>query len=454
MIRHALWPLAIALPVVIAGCASGPRAEQTLRVVAEDGETRVAVDSLTTEYDVEGLRVIQRGVYSSDVVAVRLYLLGGVRQLTPATQGIESMLLEASSYGSARYPRAAMRAAVGRTGSGVGFDADMDWSVYQFHGLRQAFDSTWAVWADRLLHPTLDSASVELVRSRMIRSAARRRTSPDAHVYYLADSLAFAGHPYALHPSGIESSLAAITDEALRRYHREQLVTSRMLLVVVGNVPRGTVEGAVRRTFGTLPRGSYVWTMPEPVAVPPRGAVLEQRSTPTNYLLGLFDGPPATSPDHPAFEMALAILSSRLYVAVRDERGLSYSASAPFLDRALTGGGVSVTTSAPETVVKVIREQMRLLRAEGVPAMNVQRFVEHWTRDYFETHATSAAQASYLGRSQLLLGDWRKGVERIEALRAVRSTDLRRVSMRYMRDIRFAYVGDTTKVDRKELMRF
>jgi len=446
--------LAALLLAGVPGCAA-KRPEQALRAVAEDGVTRVELDSLTVNYEVNGLPVIQRSVYSSDVVAVQLYLLGGVRQLTPATQGMETMLLETTEHGSAAYPKAAMRSAVGRTGSSIGYSAEVDWTVYEFHGLRQAFDSTWAVFADRLLHPTLAPADVELVRTRLVRSAARRRMSPASHVYYLADSLAFAGHPYALHPAGTEASLAGITPAMLRRYHEEQLVTSRMLLVVVGNVPRATVEAAVRSSLGQLPRGEYRWALPDPV--PPsaaRGAVLEQRAVNTNYLLGLFDGPAATSEDHAAFEVALAILSSRLFGAIREDKSLSYSASAPFMNRGLTGGGMYVSTHRPKDAVPIMREQLRRLRAEPLDAYALRRFVEGWTLEYFYDHATSEAQAAHLARFQLLHGDWRAGVQRMQALRAVRSSDVRTAAARYMKDIRFAYVGDTTRVDRRELGKF
>ena len=53
-------------------------------------------DSLTMKFEVSGIPVILRRVTANNVVAANLYLLGGARQLTSATQGIELMLLETS----------------------------------------------------------------------------------------------------------------------------------------------------------------------------------------------------------------------------------------------------------------------------------------------------------------------------------------------------------------------
>ena len=53
-------------------------------------------DTLTMAYDVSGLHVIQRVSRATDIVAARLYLLGGTRQLTEATAGIVSANLNRS----------------------------------------------------------------------------------------------------------------------------------------------------------------------------------------------------------------------------------------------------------------------------------------------------------------------------------------------------------------------
>ena len=54
-------------------------------------------DSATTLYETSGLAVIHRTTPGRDIVAVRLYLLGGVRQLNAATAGIEALLLRAAA---------------------------------------------------------------------------------------------------------------------------------------------------------------------------------------------------------------------------------------------------------------------------------------------------------------------------------------------------------------------
>ena len=62
----------------------------TAAAVAPNALCAQGVDTSTTVFDVNGLKVILRRNTANDVVAANVYLLGGTQQLTPATQGIEA----------------------------------------------------------------------------------------------------------------------------------------------------------------------------------------------------------------------------------------------------------------------------------------------------------------------------------------------------------------------------
>ena len=85
-------------------------------VPASSGATE---DSLTSRFEVSGIPVILRRVGANNVVAANLYLLGGVRQLTSANQGIENFLLEATERGTAKYPRDVLRNKMAQLGSAI-----------------------------------------------------------------------------------------------------------------------------------------------------------------------------------------------------------------------------------------------------------------------------------------------------------------------------------------------
>ncbi len=347
-------------------------------------------DTLTTARQVAGVRIIQRINRRNDLVAVRLYLLGGTRQLTDRTAGIEELLLHAAANGTEHYPSGESQRAMARAGAVEVLDPEVDWTVTGFSALHQDLDSAWAAFADRLTSPTLDSDAVRQAREQMLTTVRRRYSDPDERIQVIANLVAFSGHPYALDPGGTEESLGAITDRDVTEYLHTQLVTSRMLLLVVGNADTAEVSALVSRTIGTLPHGDYQWTLPPVPHQEESHYLMQSRELPTNYVLGYLIGPSVSSPDYVPFRVATGLLSSLLYEKIRVQTGLSYAASAPFLERAVGVGGLYASTPKPEAVVPIMLDQIRLLLQRELDGYWLNRFVTSYRWSAFP--ATAAMQ--------------------------------------------------------------
>ena len=433
--------------VLLASCiVTAELAGQTLRAQAASNRRVAEHDSATSGYEIEGIRVVHRLTPANDVVAANLYLLGGSRQMTNENAGIETLLLEASERGTRAYSKDRLRRATARLGSTIVVDADPDWTMFGLRATRATFDSTWMILASRLMHPTLEPGEYELVKEQILTAVRQRTDNPDALVAALADSFAFAGHPYARQPVGTVQSIGALTVEDVKRYHAQQIVKSRLLLVIVGNVPRSRVERLVRRTIAQLPAGSYAWTLPDTVSIPGSGFVFEQRSLPTNYILGIYAGPSAASRDYQALRVASAVLSGQLFAEIRSRRNLTYAVDAPFFERAIGAGGLYVTTVSPDTTLALMRQQVAALQQGTIDGDALERLIQQFITEYFLNNETNAEQATFLARAQLYRGDYRAGERFVDELRQVTPDDVQRVSRRYMRNIRFAYVGDRQRL--------
>jgi zinc protease len=413
-----------------------------------------SADTSTSEFTVNGVRVILRRNTATDVIAANLFLLGGVQQLTPATQGIEAFLLAASERGTKRYPKDALRIATNKTGSVISIEPEDDWTVFGLHATRATFDSSWAIFADRVMNPTLDSSDVELVRAQLLAAASQQRLHPDAELRIVADSLMFAGHPYALSTEGTERSIASISRAALRSYLTTQFVKSRMLLVVVGNVERTRLEQLVAATLAKLPAGNYRWAPPPAVPGDRRALVVESEQLPTNYIIGYYAGPPASSPDYNALRIATAVLSGRFFTEIRSKRNLSYAVDAPFVERAVATGGVYVTTVAPDQALTLMHDEIQELQNELVDPAGLRRLVLQFITDYFLKNETNADQAEFLARAALYEGDYQAANRFVDDLRRVRPEDVRRVAREYMHNFRFVYIGDPAKLPKAYLDNF
>ena len=439
--------LAVMVSSAIVATPGALHAQRTpTRALAATPARAAADDSLTTSYDVGGIRVVHRRTPANDIVAANIYLLGGVRQLTPENAGIEPLLLDASERGTRTYSKDRLRRLTARLGSAIVIDPSADWTSFGLRSTVANFDSTWMVLASRLMEPTLDPAEFALAKDQFLSAVRQRRDSPDALVTFLADSFAFAGHPYAIDPAGTERSIGALTTADLRAYHDARIVKSRMLLVVVGNVPRARVEALVGRTLAKLPAGDYQWTLPDTLTTRNTGITIEPRTLPTNYILGYYAGPPAGSRDYQALRIATAVLSGQLFGEIRSRRNLTYAVEAPFVERAVSAGGLYVTTVSPDTTLRIMQQQIEALQQGMIDEHALDRLVQQFLTQYFLGNETNAEQADFLARAQLFRGDYRIAERFVDELHAVTPRDVQRVARRYIRNVRFAYIGDATKL--------
>ena len=184
------------------------------------------------------------------------------------------------------------------------------------------------------------------------------------------------------------------------------------------------VEKLVRETLGRMPKGNYVWTLPDPPAELPSAYVVEKRTLPTNYLQGYFHGPKATSKDYPALRLACAVLSGRLFAEVRGRRNLTYSVNAPFVERAFSLGGLYVTTTQPDEVLTIMQQQITSLREGTITEDGLDRLVQQFIVTYFLDNETNADQANMLARAELS-EDARQAIDKHKVSLAELSMELR-----------------------------
>jgi zinc protease len=414
----------------------------------------LAMASLTTSFDVSGVHVILRQNNANNVVAANLYLLGGARQVTEANAGIEPILLDVSERGTQRYPKNSLRRAMSRLGSEIVVAPSADWTMFGIRSSTEVFDSTWAIFADRVMRPNLTKSEVNLVKAQYLSGIRQRRDDPDALAGYLADSITFVGHPYAVSVGGNERSLQAVDSAALREYLRTQFVTSRMLLVVVGNIDRAHIERLVSQSIGQLPRGGYRWSAPPRVPESQTAVVIERRQLPTNYILGYYSGPLANGRDYQALRVATSVLTGRMFAEIRTRQNLTYDVHAPFIDRAATAGGLYVSTVAPDTTLKLMRAAIVDLQQGLLDPAGLRQLEEQFITEYFLDNETNAAQADFLARSELYEGDYKEADRFVDDLKRVTPEDVQRVARKYMKGFRFAYVGDPSKLNPQTISLF
>lgn len=395
-----------------------------------------------TEFDVNGLKVLIKRRNNSPTVAVGLYLRGGSRNLTAENAGIESFMFGAATEASQKFPREALRRELARQGTQIGSSTNYDFSALSLASTRAAFDRSWAVFTDVALNPSFAPEDVERVRQQILTGLREKATDPDSSLTELSERTAYAGQPYANNPSGTVETIARFKTEDLKRYHKEALQTSRLLLVVVGDVDAAEIRPKIAATFGALPRGNYQEKSLTSLTFTTPTVETSTRTLPTNYIQGVFSAPSLADPDYYPLQVATTILRDRVFEEVRVKRNLSYAPNAFLNTRAANTGGIYVSAVDANKAIGVMLDEIQKLQNEPVDDSDISGVTGQYLTTYYLGQETNVAQAGDLATYELIGGGWRNSVTFLDKVRAVKAADVRRVARKYMRNLRFVVLGN------------
>jgi predicted Zn-dependent peptidase len=446
--RTITWLL---VAVVMAGAGTSiARAQQQPSAPAPQTVQSVMAKqaALVSEFEVNGLKVLMKRRAGSLTVAAGLFIRGGSANINAQNAGIETLMLSTATEASTNFPRTRMRDELSRMGTVIGSSSNNDYSVLSLATTRLNFDRSWQIFTDVALNPSFTKEDVALVQQRMVVSLSDDTDNPDVYLQKLQERVAYAGHPYLNDTSGTPETIAKLTPEDLRQYHAKLMETSRLLLVIVGDLNPSDVRTLVTASFGKLPRGTY-----KPAAVPQftfgKSSVdVTPRELPTNYIQGLFAAPPLTSPDIYAMRIASSILRDRVFEEVRVKRNLSYAPDAFLRTQAANVGGLYVTAVDANQSIRVMLNEIARLQIEPVGPDDIHAVIAQYLTTYYLGQETNAAQAGELAQYELIGGGWRNSVNFLESLSAVTPADIQRVSQKYMRNIRFVVLGNPAQIDK------
>jgi len=443
--------LVVSLAPAVLGQEKQPptvRPEPESARVLQNAQSVVARQAaLVSEFEVNGLKVLLKRREGSLTVAAGLFIKGGSRNITAENAGIESLMLDAETEASAAFPRDRMRNEQSRMGTVISASENNDYSVLALHCTRPNFDRSWQMFTDVALHPSFTKEDVGLAQEKAVVSLRDDSDDPDTYLQRLQERIAYANHPYLNSVDGTVESVGRLTPEDLRRYHDKVFETSRLLLVIVGDLDLGAVRTLVTASLAKLPRGNYVAEPMPQLSFDKSTVDVTARNLPTNYVQGLFAAPPPSSPDIYPMRITISILRDRIFQEVRAKRNLSYAPDAFLRNQGANVGGIYVTAVDANQSVRLMLAEIARLQTEPVNDEDIQAVVAQYLTSYYMTQETNAAQAGELAAFELLGGGWRNSIAFVEKMSAVTPADVERVTQKYVRNIRFVVLGNPKSID-------
>jgi zinc protease len=404
--------------------------------------------ALVSEFEVNGLKVILKRRPNSPTVAGGLFIRGGARNITDKSAGIERLMLATAVEAGKNLPRQTVRRELSSMGSVISSGVSNDYSAVSLATTKNDFPRAFEILSEVMINPAFAEDDIKRNRDQILTGLRESGAVPEAALDTLQDRIIYTGHPYANDVNGNAATIASFTAEDLRTYHRKMMETSRLLLVFVGDLDAEQLKTRIAATLGKLPRGTYK-DQPFPALDFSKGTLdATQRALPTNYIKGTFSAPALDSPDYYAMRVAMSILQTLVYQEVRGRLQLSYAPDAEIESFAANTANISVSTNDPNSATTAMLAQIRFLQERDLNNSVIDEIASFFLTRYYMGQETSVAQAAELAKYELIGGGWRKSFEFLNGVRSVKSPDIRTVANKYMRNIRFAYIGDTNGINR------
>ncbi len=312
-----------------------------------------------------GITVIAVENPAADIISARIFVAAGSRCESREKAGLSHLLASVLTKGTETLDAAEIAEKVESLGASLGADTTADYFLMSVKTVSADFPEMLELAAELLLHPVFPESEVELERRLTIQAIRSQQEQPFTVAFEQLRHAIYQDHPYALSSLGDEATVSQLSREDLQRFHDTYFRPDRLVITIVGRIVPETAIALVEKVLGEWEPPSTslpVLSLPA-IARSPRNSFVKQQTQQSIVMLGYLAAA-VKSPDYAALKLLNTYLgnglSSRLFVELREKRGLAYEVSAFYPTRLDASHFVAYMGTAPEnTAIAIVS-----LRAE------------------------------------------------------------------------------------------
>src|SRR5437660_47719 len=310
-----------------------------------------------------GLRILVGEMPETRSVSIAVYVGIGSRIETKDDAGTSHFLEHMVFKGSAKRPTAAdISQVIESKGGVVNASTDKEVTVFWSRVPARHYLVALDVIADLIRAPMLRSTDVESERNVIVEELRMYRDQPQDRVHTLVDERLYPRHPLGWEVAGREEVVLGMTAERLREFMQRGYAPSRTVVALAGPIRADEAIAAVDEALGSLAPREVVRSKAAPRAGKAHAKLLGKRAEQTNLCVG-WRSVHTTHADKFSIDMMNAVLgegmSSRLFLELREKRGLAYDVHSYDSNYADAGHLVIYAGFAPQNGAEVLKAIMR-----------------------------------------------------------------------------------------------
>ncbi|MEA5570011.1 pitrilysin family protein [Calothrix sp. UHCC 0171] len=396
---------------------------------------------------------------AADIVAARMFLAAGSCYERTEKAGLAHLLsavmtkgckTNGSGYSQTTLSSMEIAEAVESVGASLSTDSTSDYFVVSVKTVTADFPEILALAGNIMRFPTFPELEVELERKLALQDLRSQKEQPFSIAFEQLRKIIYQNHPYAMSALGDEDTISNLTRDDLVEFHQTYFRPDTLVISIAGRIDVDYAVKLIEDIFGDwqAPTNQPPKKLSLPkIAIAPQQVATHQNTQQSILMLGYL-APSVHSPDYAALKLLSTYLgnglSSRLFVELREKRGLAYEVSALYPTRLFSSSFIVYMGTAPEnteTALTGLRTEVDLLSTSKLAPDAIQAAKNKILGQYALGKQTNAQLAQVYGWYETLgLGiafdqDFQDAIAAVTAEEAIAS------ACKYLREPYISLVG-------------
>lgn len=359
------------------------------RLVLENGITLIVVEN-----------------QAADIISGRFFLKNaGTIAEKPEQAGVAHLVSAVMTKGTENLSALEIAEKIESIGAGLGADAANDYFLLSLKTVSGDFPVMLKLLGEIMRSPTFPKSEVDLERKLTIQGIRSQKEQPFNVAFNEIRQQMYPQHPYGVSILGTETTVANLTSKTLQEYHQTYFRPDNLVISLSGRITQEQGVNLISEVFGD-------WKNPDqpcptlqvitPTVNPSQSEIIQD--TQQSIVIIGYLGAKVHNDDYPVLKLLSTYLgnglSSRLFVELREKRGLAYDVSAFFPTRLDTAPFITYIGTAPtntEIAIEGLSAEVERLTQETLTDEELQNAKNKFLGQYALGKQTNSEIAQTFG---------------------------------------------------------
>src|SRR5919199_3241623 len=300
-----------------------------------------------------GIVVIAVENSAADIISSRIFVRAGSQYEPREKAGLSHLVSSVITKGTEKLSSLEIAERVESVGAQLSADTSSDYFLLSLKTVSADWPEILQLAGQIVRKPSFPEAEVELEQHLTIQDIRSQKEQPFSVGFDRLRQVMYQDHPYALSLLGTEATASGLLRADLELFHQTYFRPDHMVISIAGRVTPEDAVKHVEQVFGDwLPTQTPLTPPPLPSLISQPCQVMTPQDTQQSIVMLGYLASPVQDPDYATLKLLNTYLgnglSSRLFVELREKRGLAYDVSAFYPTRQSASTFVVYMGTAPD----------------------------------------------------------------------------------------------------------